>query len=227
MDPPMARAKNKPAKTRMFNDDSICDLVGCYRCRTWPTVAREWFSRDRLYGWPSKDIIQELKSLGFFVVKKGHPFSSEADFEWRISLNLQERKLIHNLTDIQHMCYIILKMIKNEYLPSYCITTYHWKTCLFHVIEENPQSIWIHNRLYYCVELCMKQMLVWVENEFCPDYFIPKQNLFDGRLSNETKLENKHIYEKILEGGFNFLLYLNIDNIRDYFESGGCEKILH
>ncbi|CAC5364793.1 unnamed protein product [Mytilus coruscus] len=227
MDPPMARAKNKPAMTRIYNKYDVCDLVGCYRCRTWPTIAREWLSRNRLYGWPPKDMIQELKSLGFFVVKKGHPFSSEADFEWRISLNLQERKLIYNLTDTQHKCYIILKMINNEFVHSDCITTYHWKTCLFYVIEENPQSIWIQKRLYYCVELCMKQMLVWVENEFCPDYFIPKQNLFDGRLSKETKLVAKQILEILLEGGVGCLMYVDIDNISNYFESRGCVETLH
>lgn len=227
MDPPMAKARNNPSLKRIYYTNSMRDNVGCRRCNTWPTVAREWISRDRLYGWPSKDMIQELKSLGFFIVKKGHPFSHEAEFEWRISFNLQERKLMFNLTDIQYNCYIVLKMIRNEIFYLDCITTYHWKTCLFYVIENNTKYIWIQKRLYYCVELCIRQMLVWVENEFCPDYFIPKQNLFDGRLNNLLKLLTKQILEKLLNDGFDCLRSVNIDNLREHLQSRGCVSAIH
>lgn len=100
------RAKNKPA-TKL----GLIDMVVCLRCKTWPLIAREWLCRRRLYGWPTKDFIQENTSLGFFVVKKGHPFSSEKDLEWRISLSLQERNVMFNLSDVQYKCYLVLKTL--------------------------------------------------------------------------------------------------------------------
>ncbi|CAG2190822.1 unnamed protein product [Mytilus edulis] len=141
-----ARPKNKPADTTIGQISVLnADDVKSYRCKTWPTMANEWLIRDRSYGLPNEETIEKLKSLGFFVVRKGHPFSSEIDLEWRISLSLQERELMFNLTDVQHKCYIILKMFNREVIDMTGITTYHWKTCLFYVIEENDRNIWKKN----------------------------------------------------------------------------------
>ncbi|XP_052083858.1 uncharacterized protein LOC127721212 isoform X2 [Mytilus californianus] len=137
------RTKNKPADVTVGKFAHLkTDIVFSYRCKSWPTIANEWLYRYRLYGWPSKDTIEELKSLGFFVVRKGHPFSPENDLEWRISLSLQERQLMFNLTDVQHKCYVVLKMLNRDVINFDCITTYHWKTCLFYAIEENNGNIW-------------------------------------------------------------------------------------
>lgn len=57
------------------------DIVCAYRCRSWPSAATEWLGRERKYGWPSADLIEKLKTLGFFVVEVGHPHSCERDLE--------------------------------------------------------------------------------------------------------------------------------------------------
>ncbi|CAG2243543.1 unnamed protein product [Mytilus edulis] len=170
-------------------------------------------------------MIEELRLLGFFVVRKGHPFSSEVDLEWRISFSLQERKLICNLTDIQHKCYIVLKMINRDIINLDCITSYHWKTCLFYVIEENNMDIWTKKRLFHCVNVCIKQMLLWVENEFCPNYFIPEENLFDGRINSDLKSMSKSRLIKLLKDRFESLRFINTSKIYDYVKSrGSVEK---
>lgn len=123
------KTTNTPAVTfKKFRDDDTeisMDVVFSFRCKTWPTMAQEWLFRTRMYGWPTQDTIQELKSLGFFVVKKGHPFSSDIDLEWRISFSLQERKLLFNLTSVQYKCFVLLKMINRDVINLSCITTYH------------------------------------------------------------------------------------------------------
>ncbi|XP_063436565.1 uncharacterized protein LOC134717997 [Mytilus trossulus] len=175
------------------NNDTTgkCDLVWSYRCKQWPADAREWLTRRRYKGWPTQCTINELKSLGYFVVRKGHHSSPEIHLEWRISLTLQERKLMFKLTDVQYKCYVLLKMLNRDVINHEFITSYHWKTCLFYVIEKNKLDVWKKNLLLHCVKLCIKQMLEWIKRSFCPNYFIPKENLFNIRLTENLKLEQQ------------------------------------
>lgn len=57
---------NKPALKSASYYGMKLDLVRSFRCRTWPSFAQEWISRKRYYGWPSKDTVEKLTSLGFF-----------------------------------------------------------------------------------------------------------------------------------------------------------------
>lgn len=83
--------------------------------------------------------------LDSFFFRKGHPFSPEVDLKCEVLFSLQERKLMFSLKDIQHKCYIVLKMINRDIINLDCITSYHWKTCLFCVIEEVNMAIWTKN----------------------------------------------------------------------------------
>ncbi|XP_052070872.1 uncharacterized protein LOC127709398 isoform X2 [Mytilus californianus] len=217
--PYMPRPKNKPAATiGNYNGISI-DVVTCYRSKHWPIEANEWLTRKRCNGWPTKDVINELKLLGYFLVRKGHVLSLEKDFEWRISLTLQERKLIFDLTDVQFKCYVVLKMLNRDIINVECITSYHWKTCLFYVIEENNLDVWRKANLFQCVKLCITRMLDWVRQGFCPNYFILSENMFDGRLPHDLRTVSENKLVKLLGDGFSFLKHVKSDNIRDYFES--------
>ncbi|CAG2235708.1 unnamed protein product [Mytilus edulis] len=207
-----SRWANKPA-TKF----GTIDTVVCFRCKTWPAIAKEWLFRHRLYGWPSQEIIQEIKSLACFVVKKGHPLSSEIDLEWRISMSLQEKKLMFYLTDVQHKCYYALKILNRDVIKLKYLTSYHWKTCLLFVIEENNVNIWQKTRLCHSVKLCIEQMLKWVKRGFCPNYFIHTDNLFDGKLDGRRKLILENTLEHFFTVGYrldNELCNLLTDNPR-------------
>lgn len=215
------RPMNKPADvtTGKFHDLKT-DSVVSHQCKTWPTMGREYFLRNRLHGWPSNKTIEDLNTLGFFVVRKGHPFSSEVHLQWRISLSLKERNsYIFNLSDVQHKCYIILKMFNRDVIKMDCITMYHWKTCLFYVLEDNERNIWKKELLLNCTKLCIRQMLKWVKIGFCPNYFIPKENLFDGRLNSSKQLTSERILEEMLNIGFACLLLVKTNNMCDYVRS--------
>lgn len=71
-----SRCMNKPSAKH-----GPIDIVQCFRCKTWPSIAQEWIFRQRLFGWPLTNTIQEIASLGCFVVRKGHPYSSDKDLE--------------------------------------------------------------------------------------------------------------------------------------------------
>lgn len=91
--------------------------------------------------------------------------------------------------------------------------------CLFYVIEENDKLVWKKELLLHCVQLCIKQMLKWVKSGICHNYFIPAENLFDGRLSDSLRLIAEQILETILDIGFECLLYVKSANICNYVRS--------
>lgn len=216
-----SRNKNKPATKAKYPFDVSCDFVSSYRCISWPKVAREWLLRKRMYGWPSKDTIQKFESFGCFVVKKGHPHSPDTDSEWRISFSLQERNLMFNLTDVQHKCYVVLKILNRDIIQLKHISSFHWKTCLFYVIEENDKNCWKNELLFHSVILCVKQMLSWVRCGFCPNYFIPGDNLFEGKLTASWRLLFENLLEEILDIGFDCFFYVESDKICDFVECRG------
>lgn len=212
---------NKPAVTTIGH---YLNADQCYRCKTWPKVANEWLYRDRFNGWPSQKTIDVLKSLGYFVVKRSHHFSEEKHLEWRITFFLQERQLIFNLTDVQYKCYVILKMLNRDVLHIDCITSYHWKTCLFYVIEENEAIVWERKFLFHCVRLCIKRMLMWVVHGYCPNYFIHKENMFEGKMTDSLGLFLGKKLEELLKVGFNCLLQVHSNNVSDFVRSRNISK---
>ncbi|CAG2187731.1 unnamed protein product [Mytilus edulis] len=128
--PFMYSTENKPAlKNKNYYGVSFDNNIAC-RLKTWPTFAKEWISRNRFLD--GRRIVWFNSCLYLdFSLSKGHPLSPEKDIEWRASFSLQERQLMFSLTDVQHKCYTVLKMFNREIIKSDCITSYHWKTCLF------------------------------------------------------------------------------------------------
>lgn len=129
--------------------------------------------------------------IRFLCYKKGNPFSSEIDLEWRISFSLQERELMFSLTDVQHKCYMILKMFNRDIIKLEYIASLHWNTCLFYTLDENSKHVWKRKHIFYCGD-----------------------DLFDGRLYNKIYriiLEKK--LKELLNVGFNSLSNIKSDNI--------------
>ena len=70
------------------------DCVYALKGKSWPECAREWLSRRREYGWPSSELIDKCKYMGFLLVPIGHPLSEEKDKQYRLSFSIQERTLV-------------------------------------------------------------------------------------------------------------------------------------
>ncbi|CAG2251523.1 unnamed protein product [Mytilus edulis] len=47
------------------------DLVFCFKCHTWPTIAKNWLLRYRLSEWPPQDVIYNVVDHGVLVVPIG------------------------------------------------------------------------------------------------------------------------------------------------------------
>ncbi|CAC5399323.1 unnamed protein product [Mytilus coruscus] len=124
-----------------------------------------------------------------------------------------------DLTDVQFKCYVVLKILNRDIINVECITSYHLKTCLFYVIEENNLDIWGKSNLFHCVKLCITRMLDWVRQGSCPNYFIRSENMFDGRLPHHLRTVSENKLIKLLGAGFSFSKRVKSDNIPDYFEA--------
>ena len=209
-----------PARTEEETDFTpACDNVIALRCNKWPACATEWLTRRRPYNCPSKKLIDYFKTLGCFFVCVGHPLSSEKDKEWRLSFSLQERYLVSHFNSVQLKCYILLKIIKKELISKAIgensLTSYHCKTCMLYMIESTPTHFWTADNFLICVCECLKEILKYVETGFCPNYFIPDENMFEGRLTNRSKLRD--FLRWLLALDLKYLLNIKIAGLEDLF----------
>ena len=186
------------------------DFVIALKGETWPDCVAEWLTRRREHGWPSPELIAKCKSLGFLLVPVGHPDSDETEKQFRLSFLHEERILVVQFNSTQLKCYILLKLIKKEFIQSSIneetLTTYHCKTCMFYCMENTSREFWVPENFASCLLMCLRQLVVWVHEKFCPNYFIPKENMFDRIRSNElmTKLEICLYY---------ILLFYNVESL--------------
>ena len=184
------------------------------RCRSWPIIATKWISRNRHHNWPPRSVIEQIKSLGVFLIPVGSQDSIEKDMEWKILFLLQERMLMSILNDTQYKCYIILKMINNDFLSCHfkepILVSYHLKTCLFYVIENTQDTLWKPERLLHCVHICLKHILQCVNNGNCPNYFIPRDNMFSRRIGGEVQTHLKNVLLRLLACDVSFWYFPTI-----------------
>ena len=186
------------------------DLVIALNCDTWPEGAREWLTRERQRRWPSAEVIDKCKSMGFLVVQVGHPDSDEPDLQWRISLSHQELLLVRGFNSVQLKCYILLKCIKKDFIQlnikEETLSSYHCKTCMFYCIENTPAEFWAPENLAGCLLMCLRQLMVWVTIDNCPNYFIPGENMFDRIRSDKLKKQLLVVLHTILIFCYDMLL---------------------
>ncbi|KAL3870704.1 hypothetical protein ACJMK2_038748 [Sinanodonta woodiana] len=175
-----------PAETRPRDTGIISsDYVTCRRCRQWPPLAENWLLRRRPFNWPSSEKLLEMKKYGCFVVPIGYSHSMARNVEWRLSFTHCERDLVRMFNNTQLKVFVILKMIKTSFIKPVVedkFTTYHCKVCVFWMLERTDPRIWKPENLIMCVLMCLKTLYQWLSAGFCPDYFIPENNLYDKKL---------------------------------------------
>ena len=196
-------------------------MVAALSCIEWPECAREWLSRTRTHGWPSKELIKQCKSLGFIVVSACHPYSDEKQFQWRISFSHQERLLVTQFNSVQLKCYILLKIIKKELIQQEIkedtLTSYHLKTCMLYILENTPSELWVPENLVGCLIMCLRQIHLWIRDEKIPNYFIPGENMLDRITKPELRLKLAARIDWILNCDIrDVLCYLQTDRIGYY-----------
>ncbi|XP_062582900.1 uncharacterized protein LOC134244665 [Saccostrea cucullata] len=148
----------------------------------WPPSASSWI--DRCHMWPQPHVVDDIIRSGCHFVAIGHKLGNHENNEWRISFSLAEQKLVFSMNHCQFLTYGLLKWFLNKVIncqlseerKSLC--SYHIKTAIFWVLQENIISQWTPQNLLECFWVCFKLILKWVYEGVCPNFFIPENNMF-------------------------------------------------
>ncbi|KAL3881049.1 hypothetical protein ACJMK2_033247 [Sinanodonta woodiana] len=166
------------------------DNVYTIPCKTWPTEANEWIKRPRLKGWPTPEVIQKVVHTACTLVPLGNPSSEDQDIEWRISFLLGERELMWSLNNCQYYVFITLKYILKMHLDKLfpdTISTFHMKTILFWISEEQGLEYWRKEKFFQCIRDCLDRLLHYITETSMPHYFVRGNNILTGKLDSAVK----------------------------------------
>ncbi|XP_022304023.2 uncharacterized protein LOC111112988 isoform X4 [Crassostrea virginica] len=180
------------------------DIASCFFCDFWPSAASSWI--DRCHSWPDREVFNEIVRNGCHFVPIGHPLGLHGHEEWRISFSLAEHKLVHSMNHCQFLTYGLLKIFLKEVIDKQSeetnnlLCSYHIKTVIFWVIQQNAVPLWCPQNLLAGFWVCFKLLLKWVYEGVCPNFFIPENNLFlskvHGSAQRKLFLELHGLYEK-------------------------------
>ncbi|XP_078322104.1 uncharacterized protein LOC111112405 [Crassostrea virginica] len=180
------------------------DLAWCFACDFWPLSASYWI--NRCHSWPDREVVNEIVRNGCHFVPIGHPLGLHEHEEWRISFSLAEHKLVHSMNHCQFVTYGLLKIFLKEVIDKQSeetnklLCSYHMKTVIFWVIQQNAVPLWCPQNLLAGFWVCFKLLLKWVYEGACPNFFIPENNLFlskvHGSAQKELFLQLHGLYEK-------------------------------
>ncbi|KAL3842928.1 hypothetical protein ACJMK2_020902 [Sinanodonta woodiana] len=170
------------------------DYVPVLTMNDWPNIARSFIFRQRPSGWPTREIIQELKNLGCGFVATGHDESPMKELEWRVSFSVLEKRLLRELTEAQLRSYLFFKSIyKLLLVKPKCLTSYMMKNILLWVIETVPLDTWRFNNILQCVLALVDELAKCLQTRNIPNYFVPKRNMIGHMKQNNIK----ELYKKV------------------------------
>ncbi|KAK3104969.1 hypothetical protein FSP39_014289 [Pinctada imbricata] len=191
------------------------DIATCLRCDFWPDDIREFLRRRRTYDWPSPSQLEQISNEGIHLVSIGSRSQTISgmwvhdSIEWRYSFSLAEKNLVHLFNGVQFRIYGLMKMILNDllipHIPANTLCSYFIKTTMFWVIEESPNCIWRNDNVIHLLDLCLRKLIFYVYIEYCPNYFIPTQNIFHGKMYGVTSCQVYETLKDLYSIGFKCL----------------------
>ncbi|XP_062579237.1 uncharacterized protein LOC134241177 [Saccostrea cucullata] len=167
------------------------DHACCFMSDIWPAQALSWIERCTSNLWPSMATLSKIVNSGCHAVAIGHKLSSYEDVEWRISFSLAEHILMFSLNHCQFLCYGLLKLFLNEVInksnaQERVLCSYHLKTTLLWVVQENIVQNWCPKNLIKCFWICFQTIINYVYHGVCPNFFIPENNMFLGKVEGDV-----------------------------------------
>ncbi|VDI31648.1 Hypothetical predicted protein [Mytilus galloprovincialis] len=201
------------------------DIAFCIRSKYLPHNSIPWASRHRLQ-WPPSFVIDRIMKYGCLFVPIGPKTMPDNDFLWRVSFSVAEKILVHSFTYTKLLCYGLLKLtlkyIVNRNIEGKdLLCSYFLKTALFWVSEEVDIDTFQISKIYYCFSLCLDKLKAWVHTCYCPNYFIPEHNIFQGKIDQSNNKILLGVLENIKCRGVNGLTenLFTLDNAHQYLSS--------
>nr|XP_022315412.1 LOW QUALITY PROTEIN: uncharacterized protein LOC111119499 [Crassostrea virginica] len=181
------------------------DFAWCFACDFWPPSASSWI--NRCHSWPDREVVDDIIRNGCHFVPIGNPLGLHEHEEWRISFSVAEYKLVHTMNHCQFLTYGLLKIFLKEVIEdkqsvetNKLLCSYHMKTAVFWVIQQNVVPLWCPQNLLAGFWVCFKLLLKWVYKGVCPNFFIPQNNLFQTKIHGSAQrslfLQLHGLYEK-------------------------------
>ncbi|XP_061166169.1 uncharacterized protein LOC133175069 [Saccostrea echinata] len=187
------------------------DSAHCFICDFWPPSASSWI--DRCHSWPQPHVVDDIVKNGCHFVAIGHKLGSHEDHEWRISFSLAEQKLVYEMNYCQFLTYGLLKLFLTEVINNgvgdndKLLCSYHMKTAVFWVIQQNTIPHWCPQNLLGGFWVCFKVILKWVYEGVCPNFFIPDNNMFLTKIHGDKQHQLFIRLYGLYEKGITFLLH--------------------
>nr|XP_022308648.1 uncharacterized protein LOC111114577 [Crassostrea virginica] len=193
-----------PCESGAFPGGLEYDLAWCFACDFWPQATSSWI--ERCHSWHDREVVDEIVRNGCHFVPISHPLGLHEHEEWRISFSLAEHKLVHSMNHCQFLTYGLLKVFFKEVIDNQSeetnklLCSYHMKTVIFWVIQQNAVPLWCPQNLLAGFWVCFKLLLKWVYEGVCPNFFISENNLFlskvHGSAQKKLFLELHGLYEE-------------------------------
>ena len=223
-----------PCVKRVAAQGTEQDDAHCLKCSHWPSDAMEWYHRKRPHGWPDRHLINDIYKKGCHLVAIGsklvdnHGHWTFDPMVWRLSFSVAEKRLVYTFNDTQFIVYGIFKLLVKEAFRDKweVMCSYFMKTLMFWTIEETPKDFWRKERLVSCIEICFKRLIAWVDNGFCPNYFVRENNMFHGKLDEDARESMFLTLSELYGEGWRGLLRCpSLENLRQALE-GARHRIL-
>ncbi|XP_078337298.1 uncharacterized protein LOC144626653 [Crassostrea virginica] len=185
------------------------DDAYCFVSDFWPPCASSW--KERCHSWPPSHVVDDIIRSGCHFVAIGHKLGQHADNEWRISFSQAEQKLVYSMNHTQFLTYGLLKYFVKEFNNGLCeeeklLCSYHMKTAIFWAVQHNTIAHWCPKNLLAGFWVCFKLLLKWVYEGYCPNFFIPENNMFLNKVHGVAQRSLFTRLYGLYEKGIAFLL---------------------
>ena len=186
------------------------DFAYCLKSDKFPQAAIGCIRRLHERGWPSPSVLQDIVLGGCHFVAISARLPNFEHLEWRLSFSAAETKLIHSMNHTQFMCYGLLKIFLKEAINSNkdvdgLLCSYYLKTAVLWEIMDASLA-WTPSTVLCCFWRCFQRLIQWVNEEFCPNFFIPENNMMMGKFSGTTKAALLHNLSTLYSEGYRCLL---------------------
>ena len=186
------------------------DFACCFKSDKIPEEAHCFIKRLCRSGWPSASTLQKIVSGGCHFVAIGAKESPTELMEWRISFSATEKNLIHSMNHVQFLCYGLLKIFLKEVIEvnmeiKGLLCSYFLKTALFWEISTGNIQ-WSASNFLSGFWTCFQRLLYWINNEYCPNFFIPENNMFASKVHGAARKRLLLYLVPLYKEGYNCLL---------------------
>jgi hypothetical protein len=185
------------------------DIVECIHYAIWPNSVNSFITRPKSHDWPSNSIIGNIQSQGCDVVPVGHHDSQNSDIQWRISFP-GEQSLLLDLTDVQILCYALIKIILRENLNTSqreVVSSFHIKHVMFWCVELCSCQ-WVDSNYINCLNVCLTKLIEKIKARHIPHYIRESRNLFSSKMTETmskeivdvlSKYDTTHVFESVFQ----------------------------